>query len=155
MPIRPAAIPDRPRRSFLGFLYEPVVTGKETGGAYELHLFGGPAGHAPPPHVHSREDEAFYVLQGVFEIGVDGKTHRLGPGGYIHLPRDVPHSFRIAGERDGRCLLWVFPATLEGFFAALSRPLPRGTDRPLPVTDEDVGKLMKIAPEYGITILPA
>ncbi|MGQ0613886.1 MAG: cupin domain-containing protein [Planctomycetaceae bacterium] len=153
MSVRPVPVPDRPQLSFLGFLYAPIVTGKETGGAYELFLFGAPAGHAAPPHVHSREDEAFYILDGEFEVTVDGKAHKAPPGAYIHLSRGVPHSFRNAGRTPGRVLAWVFPATLEGFFGALSHPLPEGSDQPLPVSESDVARLMKIAPQFGLTIL--
>ncbi len=152
MSVLPVRVPDRPRLSFLGFLYAPIVTGKETGGAYELFLFGAPSGHAAPPHLHSREDEAFYILEGEFEVTVDGKAHKASPGAYVHLPRGIAHSFRNAGKKPGRLLAWVFPATLEGFFGALSRPLPEGSDQALPVSESDVAKLMKIAPQYGLTI---
>jgi quercetin dioxygenase-like cupin family protein len=112
-----------------------------------------PAGHATPPHVHSREDEAFYVVDGDFEMTAGDQVLRAGPGSYVHLPKGLPHAFRNAGTVEGRLLAWVFPANLEGFFAALDKPLPAGRNDPFPVDDRDRKTLQTLCERYGIGLL--
>jgi len=83
-----------------------------------------------PPHVHTAEDEIFYVLEGehVFRIGDD--EHALGPGEAVFAPRGVPHSQRRAVQRTGRTLSMVSPAGFEGFFRELSAAESAGTIGP-------------------------
>jgi mannose-6-phosphate isomerase-like protein (cupin superfamily) len=83
-----------------------------------------------PPHVHTNEDEIFYVLEGehVFRIGDD--EHALGPGEAVFAPRGVPHSQRRAVPRTGRTLSMVSPAGFEGFFRELSAAESAGTIGP-------------------------
>ena len=79
-----------------------------------------------PRHVHEREDELFFVLEGehVFEIGDD--EFRLGPGGLAFGPRGIPHAQRRVVPRTGRTLTMCSPAGFEGFFA--SSPTPRAQE---------------------------
>jgi hypothetical protein len=63
---------------FLDQVYRMKASGAQTGGLFSLVEVSTPQGSGPPPHVHEREDEAFYVLEGSYEVTVgDG---RLGPG---------------------------------------------------------------------------
>jgi mannose-6-phosphate isomerase-like protein (cupin superfamily) len=73
-----------------------------------------------PLHVHEREDELFYVLEGehVFQIGE--REHRAGPGELVFAPRGVPHSQRRVVPREGRTLVLTAPGGLEGFFRELA-----------------------------------
>jgi mannose-6-phosphate isomerase-like protein (cupin superfamily) len=83
-----------------------------------------------PPHVHTNEDEIFYVLEGehVFRIGDD--EHALGPGEAVFAPRGVPHSQRRVVARTGRTLTMVSPAGFEGFFRELAAAESAGTIGP-------------------------
>src|SRR5687768_7091356 len=76
------------------------ATGERTGGSLVLLENLTAPGGGPPPHVHTREDEFFYVLDGTFEIRIGDELHELGPGGFAFVPRGVVHNFRNAG--DGR-----------------------------------------------------
>lgn len=107
-----------------------------------------PAGLECPYHVHELEDQAFYVIQGEISFVVDGKWRRLGPGGYIFLPRNLPHGFRVEGSTPARYLIVCSPAGFERFFFDASIPaahlgLPEAGDLDLPKLLE-LGKRHKV-----------
>ena len=81
-----------------------VVSGGETGGAYALTDSTVPPGGEAPPHVHRREDEAFWVLEGEIEVTVGDDTLTASRDSFVRLPRDVPHSYVNAAtfRRRGR-----------------------------------------------------
>jgi mannose-6-phosphate isomerase-like protein (cupin superfamily) len=94
------------------------ATAASTGGAFALFEEHDPVD--TPLHVHAREDELFYVLDGEHEFEVGEQTHRVGPGGIVFAPRGVPHAQRRVVPRTGRVLVLTAPAGLEGFFRALA-----------------------------------
>ena len=59
---------------------------------FEVHIQEGEEGGGPPPHFHPW-DEAFYVLEGEVEVTTNHATHRLGPGGYVHIPAGTVHAY--------------------------------------------------------------
>lgn len=67
-----------------------------------------------PPHVHTREDEAMYVLEGQIVAHVGGEVFRAAPGDFIFMPRDVQHDWDVVGDR-ARVLIIATPAGLETF----------------------------------------
>jgi mannose-6-phosphate isomerase-like protein (cupin superfamily) len=73
-----------------------------------------------PLHVHSREDELFYALEGEHVIRVGEEEYRIGPGESAFGPRGVPHSQRRVVQGEGRILIVVTPGGLEGFFRELA-----------------------------------
>jgi mannose-6-phosphate isomerase-like protein (cupin superfamily) len=94
------------------------VPGEATGGAYTVFEEREPVD--TPLHVHEREDELFYVLEGehVFQVGEE--EHRAGPGDLVFAPRGIPHSQRRVVPRRGRTLVVTSPGGLEGFFRELA-----------------------------------
>ena len=102
------------------------ASASETGGAFTL-LEEVPPLVDTPAHVHEREDELFYVLEGehVFEVG--GVEHHTGPGGLVFAPRGVPHAQRRLVPGEGRLLILTAPAGLEGFFRELAAAERAGT----------------------------
>ena len=52
----------------------------------------------PPLHVHRRDDETFYVLEGELTLFVPGEQIVLGPGQAALAPRDVPHAYRVESD---------------------------------------------------------
>jgi mannose-6-phosphate isomerase-like protein (cupin superfamily) len=89
-----------------------------TGGAFALFEERDPVD--TPLHVHEREDELFYVLEGEHVFQVGETEHRVGPGGLVFAPRGVPHAQRRVVPRSGRLLVLAAPAGLEGFFRELA-----------------------------------
>ena len=80
-------------------------------------------------HVHCNEDEAFYVLEGEHQFRRGDETIDLGPGGFVFLPRGVPHAHRRIGDDAGKLLILITPAGFETFFVELSEAMASG--RPL------------------------
>jgi len=77
-----------------------------------------PGGRRPPPHRHSNCSEAYFVLDGVVEVTVEGEDLALGPEGFVLVPRGTRHTFGNAGEREARLLVIHAPA-MDGYFAGL------------------------------------
>src|ERR1700760_3984690 len=71
----------------LGSLFEQLASGEETGGGFALSLVTQPPGAATPVHIHTLEDEAFYLLDGTMTYSADGELHRLAPGAFIFFRR--------------------------------------------------------------------
>jgi hypothetical protein len=59
----------------VGDVYRFLATGDNTLGTYGLWEAIDPPGGGPPPHVHSREEERFYILEG--EITVQSGDKRI------------------------------------------------------------------------------
>jgi quercetin dioxygenase-like cupin family protein len=130
------------------------MTGAETGGAYALIDCRIPPDGGPPPHIHRREDEDFFIIDGELTFYVEGKEVKAPAGTYIHVPRNIPHSFKNMSSKEVRALIWVRPAGLEVFFQEIGTRLPDSSAAPAPVTPADIEKLIATAPKYGIEILP-
>jgi mannose-6-phosphate isomerase-like protein (cupin superfamily) len=64
-----------------------------------------PVGSSPPLHVHDNLDDTWYVLQGQMVVRCGDETVLVGGGHWVSMPRGVPHTFRVVGEREARILL--------------------------------------------------
>ena len=133
-----------------GWLMTLLATGEETQGQFALIEAVGRKGNVPPPHIHHREDEIFYVLEGEITVSVNDRTIKVTPGTMVFLSRDVRHSFTIESEQV-RMLQLLTPAGLEGWFKEFSVPAQAMT---LPPADEsgyhDVQRMLDVASEYGL-----
>lgn len=125
------------------------ATGASTGGGLTLIENWAPPGGGPPPHVHTREDEFWYVLEGTFDIRLDDEVHSVGPGGFAYAPRGTLHNFRNTAETPSRILLGFTPGGMEGFFRDSGQPATG--DGPAPPVDEaEIARMMAAAPKYGV-----
>ncbi|NPV75375.1 MAG: quercetin 2,3-dioxygenase [Anaerolineae bacterium] len=136
---------------FLGTLMILKATGENTNGAYGLIEQTLPPGFAPPLHVHHREDEAFYLLEGAATFTCGNQTMKAVPGSYVFFPRDIPHWFHVEGNQPARLLQFNFPAGLEHFFVEMGEPAQKLTLPP--AGPPDIGKLAETAARYGMEIL--
>jgi cupin domain len=66
-------------------------------------------GEGPPDHVHFDQEEIFFIIEGSYEMTVDGHTSTAGPGTIVFIPRNVVHRFRNVGETTARLLDWTLP----------------------------------------------
>jgi quercetin dioxygenase-like cupin family protein len=82
----------------MGSLFERLVTGGQTAGSLDVAVVTQPPGLATPTHVHTREAEAWFVLEGTLTYRAGDRLADLAAGDFIYLPRDVPHAFRITGD---------------------------------------------------------
>ena len=139
--------------SVVGDRYRFLVTGEQTGGAYAMFDFYVPSQHGPPPHVHHREDEVFYILEGEFDFHVAGQTYRLEPGQTIFGKRDIPHSFQCVSPTPGRMIVTVSPAGLEKFFEEVGTELAGPDAEPITATQVELQNMFAAAPRFGLELL--
>ena len=138
-----------------GSLMTFLASGEETNGQFALIEAIARRGNVPPPHIHHREDEIFYVLEGEIVVSVGDRTIKGTTGTMVFLPRDVPHSFTIESKQS-RMLILLTPAGLERWFKEFSVPAPAMT---LPPASEpeyrELKRMLEAAPRYGIEfVLP-
>jgi quercetin dioxygenase-like cupin family protein len=133
-------------------VYRFLATGADTNGAYALWEALVPPGGGPPPHVHSREEEGFFILEGEITFTINGERIVAGAGTFINASVGVPHNFTNASNQPARMLISVAPAGLEQMFFEVGVPLPDGASTAVPPTREDIEKLLAVAPSYGIEI---
>lgn len=131
-----------------------IATGKETGGAFFLAEMSVPPGGGPPPHIHSREDESFHVIEGTLTIHVGGDTITASPGDFAFLPRGIVHSFKNTGDMTAKALLLITPAGLEKYFAEVFDPITDPSAPPPPPSKELIARALTAAPRYGLVLLP-
>lgn len=136
----------------VGDLYRFLATGADTNGQYALWEALVPPGGGPPPHVHSREEEGFYVLEGEIVFTVGENRHVATAGTFASMPVGTPHSFRNESSRPARMLITVAPAGLEQMFFKVGQPVPAGATTAPPPTKNEIEKLLTVAPQYGIEI---
>lgn len=136
----------------VGDVYRFLTTGAETGGQYAQWEALVPPGGGPPPHVHQREQEGFFVVEGDITFQVRGETVVAGPGTFVNMPPGVPHAFRNASARPARMIITVAPAGLEEMFFEVGTALPEGAEAAPPPTPEAIQRLLAAAGRYGIEI---
>ncbi|HYV34292.1 MAG TPA: cupin domain-containing protein [Gemmataceae bacterium] len=136
----------------VGDVYRFLAMSEDTNGKYALLEAIVPPGGGPPPHVHSREEEGFYVLEGEITFQIDGERLVAGPGTFANMPVGTPHSFKNESDRPAKMLIWVAPAGLERMFFEVGRPLAEGATTTAPPTKDEIEKLLAAAPRYGIEI---
>jgi quercetin dioxygenase-like cupin family protein len=138
----------------VGDVYRFLATGENTNGKYALWEALVTPGGGPPPHVHSREEEGFYVLEGEITFTINGERVLASAGTFANMPVGTPHSFKNESTRPARMLISVAPAGLERMFFEIGVSLAEGATTALPPTHEEIEKLLAVAPGYGITLLP-
>ena len=131
----------------LGVTHIYKATAAETGGSFSLWEAVVPPGKGAPPHTHTREDEAFYVLRGELIIEFEDVPHRVAPGGFFFGARNRRHAIRNIGDEPSRKLVLSAPSCgLDKMFAELDAATAAGMP--------EFGKLVAIADKYGVIIEP-
>jgi mannose-6-phosphate isomerase-like protein (cupin superfamily) len=136
----------------VGDVYRFLATGEDTGGKYALWEATVLPGGGPPPHVHSREEEGFYVLEGEITFLVGDRRLVAGPGMFANMPVGTPHTFKNESGRPARMLISIAPAGLEQMFFDVGVPVPEGSRTAPPPTSAEIEKLLAVAGRYGIEI---
>ncbi len=121
------------------------MTGSDTNGKYTIFETTTPVNGGPPLHMHHREDEWFYVLEGEFLFQVGDRQIRAATGAALFAPHDVPHTFLNVGTTPGRTLVVAEPAGLEMFFAQMAAACVDG----LP----DPAAILPVFEKYGLELL--
>jgi len=127
----------KPDQGVPGYDSDVKAARSSTGGrltVIEAHTLSG-----EPVHVHTREDEYFYVLEGRIIVRCGDETFSAGPGSFVFLPRNIPHSWDVHGGGLAKLLMMTAPAMLEEFLREFHAPTEDSRE--------------KIAEKYGITFL--
>jgi quercetin dioxygenase-like cupin family protein len=124
-----------------------------TGGAYTLTELTARPEFVPPPHIHHREDEAFYVLEGRFEFSYEGRTFTAGPGSFVYLAKGRVHQHGASGG-PARALVVHTPSGLEHFIAEAGKPATDRSAVPAAPPLEELQQMVAIAQKYGIEVPP-
>lgn len=137
----------------VGDVYRFLATGEETNGKYAMWEAVVPPGGGPPPHVHAREEEGFYVLDGEITLQIGEKRIIASAGMFANMPVGTPHSFKNESNKPAKMLISIAPAGLEKMFFEVGVPVAQGATTAPPPSKEEIEKLMKIAALYGIEIM--
>lgn len=140
----------------VGDVYRFLATGAETNGQYAIWEAIVPPGGGPPPHVHTREEEGFYVIEGEITFSIGEERHVATAGMFANLPVGTPHAFKNESNRPAKMIITVSPAGLEQMFMECGVPVvvnPETGEMQAPApTKQEIEKLLSIAPGYGIEI---
>lgn len=123
----------------------------ETAGGFGLVESLIAPGSSPPLYVHHGEDESFYALEGELTFTAGDETFEAGPGSFVFLPRDLPHTFVVEGDEPARLLTLLTPGGGERFFVDGGRP-PEHEGLP-PAGPPDIEQLKRVAEQYGNEIV--
>jgi quercetin dioxygenase-like cupin family protein len=128
------------------------ATAADTGGQMTIVEVTEPPGAESPLHVHHREDEGFWILEGdvVFEVG--GTTIEAHAGDYAFGPRGIPHRYTV-GSAGCRMLFITTPGGFEDLVIAMSEPAGSRTLPPPLKEEPDWAQVAAIAKAHGCELL--
>jgi mannose-6-phosphate isomerase-like protein (cupin superfamily)/catechol 2,3-dioxygenase-like lactoylglutathione lyase family enzyme len=139
----------------LGMLITFKAVSEETGGEYSLYELTVPPQLGAPPHIHHRETEAYYMLDGEVEFLKGERTVRAGVGQFVHVPNGVVHAFSNVGQEPARFLGIVTPGGLhEKLLSSLGEPAKTETLLAPPEGPPDVERFAAIMREHDSEVLP-
>ncbi len=133
-----------------GSLYQIKARAETTGGALGLVEATFYKGFGPPLHVHRREDEGLYVIEGEIRFRQGDDEFIGGPGSWVWGPRGLPHTFKVESEA-ARALILVTPGGFERMFEVGGVPLSE-TSQP-PVQEYDPEAAVAISQQFGFEVV--
>jgi quercetin dioxygenase-like cupin family protein len=139
-------------RWWFGGLAVIKATAADTGGQMSIIEITEPPGAEAPLHVHHREDEGFWLLEGSATFEVGDTTIEAKAGDYLFGPRDIPHRYTV-GDAGCRMLFIMTPGGFEDLVIGMSKPAGSRT-LPPPSNDEpDWERVAAIAKAHGAELL--
>jgi mannose-6-phosphate isomerase-like protein (cupin superfamily) len=139
-------------RWWFGSLAVIKATAADTGGRMSLLEITEAPGYEAPLHVHHREDEGFWILEGDATFEVGDTTIEAHAGDYLFGPRDIPHRFTV-GENGCRMLFIMTPGGFEELVMEMSEPAQTRTLPPQSEEEPDMERIQAIAVKYGCELL--
>ena len=137
---------------FLGNLASVKATIEEAGGQWGAIVITGQPGYTPPRHVHHREDESFYVLEGSLRFTAGDQEFDAEPGTFVFSPMGIPHHFVVTSETPAKWLVIHGPTgDFHRFIQEIggpagSPPWPPQSARPDPATVREIALKHHIEP---------
>jgi quercetin dioxygenase-like cupin family protein len=118
---------DGTRLDLMGDAVRIILRSEDTGGSLTLVQQRSPPGAGIPLHINTREDEVFQVLEGRVQFQVGEQTLTAEPGTVVHVPKNLPHSFRIVGTDAALLQIMMLPGGLEKMIEEIIQ-LPKPPD---------------------------
>ena len=129
------------------------ATGADTGGQMTIVDVTEPPGAQAPLHVHHREDEGFWILEGSATFEVGDATIEASAGAYLFGPRDIPHRYTV-GEDGCRMLMICTPGgNFENIVREMSEPAQSRTLPPASDEEPDFERVAAVAAAHGAELL--
>ena len=132
-------------------IYTFLATSEDTNGQYALFDTFVPPGGGPPTHLHTREDEAFYIVEGTITFQVGTEVFTATAGDLVPYTRYQVHAFRNFTDEPARMLLLAAPAGLDEFFREAGQEV---SDPTAPIPPDDIPRVLGLAPNYGLEFYP-
>lgn len=104
-----------------------------------------PPGSAVPPHVHAKEEESYYILDGSMVIQVGSEVLTVKSHDFIHIPPGTIHGYRNDSDRPIHLLVWAVGGAIDDFFIEMGENIHE-----LP---QDMPKLSEILDKYGVQMV--
>jgi quercetin dioxygenase-like cupin family protein len=120
------------------------LRGEQTGGKLTVFENVIAPGDGPPLHVHAREDESWYVIEGELRFRLDEELYVARAGSFVFVPRRIRHCFQNVGRQPARILVLFTPSGMERFFDRFAA-LPEGSDLP--------GAFARIGRDVGMDVV--
>lgn len=139
-------------RWWFGALAVIRATAADTGGQMTIVEMHEPPGAEAPLHVHHREDEAFFILEGSATMQVGDETFEVKAGDYAFGPRDIPHRYTV-GDEGCRMLFICTPGGFEHLVREMSVPAESRTLPPPTDEEPDLGRMAAVAEANGCELL--
>ena len=137
---------------FIGSLTTIKASTQSTAGRVAVIEHFSPRDSGSPLHVHRREDEWFYVMEGELTLWVGGQVIHASAGSFVYGPRDIPHTYTVSSDT-ARFLVVTQPAGFDDFIRAFAQPATERVIPPTATETTDVEAMTRTAAEYGIEIL--
>jgi mannose-6-phosphate isomerase-like protein (cupin superfamily) len=152
--LEPLAVPrdEGEARWWFGTLAVIKTTAAETGGQLTIIDITNPPGWEAPLHVHHRDDEGFWILEGSATVEVGDRTIEASAGDYLFGPRDIPHRYTV-GDSGCRMLFIMVPGGMEEVVRATSEPAASRTLPPPPDEEPDIDAIKEIVKQHGYELL--
>lgn len=146
--LAPKLVPEGEGRPYQnpGYLVHGKIFAFETNGQFAMATCEVEPGAGPPLHMHTLEDEAFFVLDGEVEITIGDEVMIVKAGSTVFAPRGIKHRFRGHGDRNAKMVMFVTGSNFEKFYARYEEEM----NRPEP----DMAKIMQISAEHGLHMYP-
>lgn len=144
----------KPAVTLLGWAVTFLDEPEDNGDAMMLFEGRTAGGGMIPPH---REDnhEAFYIVEGTFQLEVEGEARWCEAGDFLSIQPGVLHSVRNVGPGWGRILFLVSPGSQhKRFFQTLGEPLEPGADPPPLTEPPDFEMIAEAGEANGIHFVP-
>lgn len=152
--VKPVAIAsdEGEARWWFGALAVIKATGADTGGQMTIIEVTEAPGAKAPLHVHHREDEAFWILEGDVTLQIGDQIIEAHTGDYAFGPRDIPHRYTV-GAYGCRMLFICTPSGFEGLVRDMSDPAGSRTLPPPSDQEPDWARVAAVAEAYGCELL--